>query len=309
MPHALEFLIRYKPGAVIYSFAMSRKALITTILILAVLTAGALHFLTAPELDVGGAPISPAGLELLQDDWHPWWHATGLAFRVHAPSQTMQDRAVFESDYAVSELSEMLGIPLGPPPGQLFILARPTLWRMAVELNRIQPDRSAAHLGNEIYIFTERDTPWQEDAIPHEVLHWLLARSCTNSMPLWFEEGLAVHLGREISRAMLRAQQRALIYEREALHEGEPVAWGEVLTAERYPLEELPRKYFYRQSEALVMLMLEDAEQGRLPELLNRMCGSADTVQVLREFLGLDEAGWQKLLDRAAEEAVKAKPF
>ena len=130
-----------------------------------------------------------------------------------ARRQDILSDAAAQADFALSLLHHRFHVP--PAPNKIHLLVVPTETFDALVAGAREKGANAVTLGTSIVVREGVDRVKGLDAICHEAVHAFCAASLEPRPPLWLEEGLAVHWGRQLAAELHRS--RGLVVKEHAL--------------------------------------------------------------------------------------------
>jgi hypothetical protein len=162
-----------------------------------------------------------------------------------------------------------------------------------------------AYSGLELILLTETPVHANSDhdlleVFRHELAHLALEEAVQgNQVPLWFNEGLAIHLSRE--RSMARTQ----------------TLWTAVISGNLIPLNEIERHFpddvvgvplAYAQSADVVRYLLRQEDQERFRSLINRLRRGQPFEAAMSDAYGLDSYSLERVWVADAESRYTVWP-
>ena len=121
-----------------------------------------------------------------------------------ARRQDILSDAAAQADFALSLLHHRFHVP--PAPNKIHLLVVPTETFDALVAGAREKGANAVTLGTTIAVREGVDRVKGLDAICHEAVHAFCAASLDPRPPLWLEEGLAVHWGRQLAAELHRSR-------------------------------------------------------------------------------------------------------
>lgn len=289
---------------------MTRLALLAAVfmVIMALQVQGAERWIsfkvvTPEEVDLTG--ISKIGRDVLSDT-DDWLIGRSENFIVFGHKRPLISRAVDEAENALRQAREWLGLTSNTTePSLLVFIDLEDQWKMLVRGHGIRNDGLAMQIENEMYFKDDPEQNKRPDRVAHEVFHFLLARTFPSGMPLWLEEGLAIHYG--WASAVKMNDQRELIISRQqpALDEKLLVSPEKLLTMKHYPVTEEHGRAFFRQSEELVALLVEKLGDENMAQFVRCMSsGNGDALENFRRCAGFADGDERVIFDEARQHCL-----
>ena len=121
-----------------------------------------------------------------------------------ARRQDILSDAAAQADFALSLLHHRFHVP--PTPSMIHLLVVPPETFDALVVGAREKGANAVTLGTTIVVREGVDQVKGLDAISHEAVHAFCAASLDPRPPLWLEEGLAVHWGRQLAAELHRSR-------------------------------------------------------------------------------------------------------
>lgn len=249
--------------------------------------------------------VSRLGRAVMRGASGSWIHAETPSFTYHAATQARLERVAGEAEWMYAEVSRRLGLGTANQRGHLFVVEDEADWMRVMRAAGRRSDGIALHVGREIFILRDQHTGSAYIDIPHEMVHYRLWQAYGRDLPLWLEEGLAVHLGWETALAYQETREMKLYRQQSPVKEKDWISWPELFAMTHYPESASRTAAFYRQSGCLLeeVTRVIGAEQiGPFVETL------ADGRRSLRDVLETDykwAAGDVDALQARVEQAVK----
>lgn len=235
-----------------------------------------------------------------------WYHAQTALLTYHARDPDVLRRLIRETEWYQANLVQRLHLPTPDTRGRLIVVDDPADIARLRLAARVPAHGQALHINQEIFILHPPDTPENVEAVPHELVHFNLQQVYGPNLPLWLEEGLAVHLGQEMARTFHARLGRRVT--RSAATTTRVLDWETVLTAQEYPSDAATLKAFYRQSGWLVAQLDSRLSAENWDQLLQAQSGAkegVDPVAELKKMLGWDDAEWTRQLAAYAPDPLE----
>lgn len=261
---------------------------------------------TPDELDL--SRLSEIGRDMLKNP-DDWLIGRSEHFLVFGKSRPHVSAAVDEAENVLIQASEWLGLAYASaePPLLVFIQDE-RQWEKLVRLHGVRHDGLALQVDREMYFKDDPELRKRPDRVAHEVMHFLVAVNFPSGLPLWLEEGLAIHYGWQSAVRMNQQRGLAIYRELPPLDDERMLDLESLAGLKRYPIGVEEARAFFIQSEELVAVLA-----GRLgPEgmaNLVRELGVRDggSIEQIREAAGLDEEGLSAVEDEARRRCLESR--
>jgi len=258
---------------------------------------------TPDEIDLSG--ISKIGRDVLKtpDDW---LIGRSENFIVFGKKRPFISRSIDEAENALRQANEWLGLKnTAAGPSLLVFIDNEEQWKMLVRGHGIRNDGLAMQIENEMYFKDDPEQNKRPDRVAHEVFHFLLTRTFPSGMPLWLEEGLAIHYG--WASAVKMNEQRELIISRGQPAVDEKLLFSpeKLLSMKHYPVSEEQARVFFRQSEELVAVLAEKLGDAGMAQFIRTMSsGYGDALEKFRRFMGFSDGEEAAIFDEARQHCL-----
>lgn len=231
--------------------------------------------------------LSRPGQDLLDRLRGRWIHGRNGPVTVHAVSMAALDDVIREAAFTYAYVGRELALPQDGEFLHVFVVEDPALWKDWGAQYAWREDGLALLKGHEIYLLRAAAAERRID-IAHEMVHFLLRAHGFGRLPLWLEEGLAMHLGSRAAAAYSARRDRELVRRFPPLDRSSVIPVDELTRMHTYPRDPALMPAFYRQSEILVRLVLRYTGRASLRDLLNAFNGNnAAWNHVLQRRFGL----------------------
>jgi len=247
----------------------------------------AFKMVSSAEIDLSG--ISSIGRDVLKDP-DEWLIGRSANFIVFGKNRPMVSRAVDEAENALRQAEEWLGLKNPDAASSLLVfVGKEEQWNQLVHGHGIRHDGLSIQVGNEMYFKDDPEQNKRPDRVAHEVFHLLITRTFPSGLPLWLEEGLAIHYGWK-SAVRMNEQRELIIYREDpAVDEKLLVGFDKFLGIKQYPGSEEQARVFFRQSEELVAVLEERLGNENMARFVQAM-SAGDRGDARKSFVLA--AGW-----------------
>jgi len=250
--------------------------------------------------------LSELGKEILGEAPQSWSHLEGKFLMVHAQSAETLKRAAEWSDAAYRALGEQLDLSPVAEKAHLFIVEDEATWEAALRRTGLRPDGLALHLHNEVYVSGRGTDARLKVQLAHEIVHLRLWQHYGERLPLWLEEGLALHLGWRMARTYHAADARTLSRSARAVAEREFIPVERLVRRTTYPEESAAARAFYREAEELVRLLHEELGDEGLSLYVRRMAENPPGWRrVLQQSFSWSEERIQSLAEQVRARSLR----
>jgi hypothetical protein len=246
---------------------------------------------------------SPSALRLCRTDARSWSYLEGSGYVVGGRRPPLLIQAVHEVRAAQEYFSQHLGLAAQPQERSVILLIDDrAAWLKLAERSRLRPDGESLQVGREVYIYATETV--RVGRVAHEMTH-LLNRSM-HRLPLWLDEGLALHWGWQAIHAAGLApyMPRRL----EPIPEADLLPLDLLTACVTYP--ETPRATlgFYREAEEAAITLGQRLGERGLAELACEIVHRSWNWRAALMARGMDDAAikaWEaEVIQRCRESRV-----
>lgn len=135
----------------------------------------------------------------------------------------------------------------------IYIFERPEEWQQFQTFGRLEPWTGGIHSAGSLFIQRNPAYKFSDNSLGHEIVHLVLHRFYTDSIPCWLDEGLAQFISKDAHASYQRARGYLARPHAEAIAGSELIPL-DVLTAMTHPPSDRVR-IFYDESERLVRFL------------------------------------------------------
>lgn len=201
-----------------------------------------------------------------------------------------------EAEFALDRSVAWFDLPASSlPPGVLIGVDDESVWRRLVRRYGLRDDGLALKTGRELYFRGEAGEQQRPDRIAHEVVHFYLAETFANRLPLWLDEGLAGHYGWLAAAEYRDRTGITLSRHQPAMEAKQLLSLDNLLLLDEYPREPSAVQVFYRQTAELVGVLAERLGPEGMIRFVQALAASgAGTPEAFREAAGLDETQYRE---------------
>lgn len=259
-----------------------------------------------PLRSLSDRDVSAVAAPLLRSVRRSWTHAESRSFMYHAASAALLAATVDEAEWCYTKIASWLPWPSEQRKGRLFIFDDRVEWEAMMRSGEHRKDGVAFHVGREIYILRGNEIPERYIDLPHEMVHYHVWQTYQNTLPLWLEEGLAVHFGWELASAYQLRQGLRLYRENAEPDQETWLSWDEVLARRTYPADPIKNRAFYWQAGQLVAFLAEVLSDREWVEVVQAFAEDPDVAlsAVLHELFG-----WSSARIDAMKQRVSGDPL
>ena len=247
-----------------------------------------LEYRLVPWAEVSDRQVSDLARFAREQDPGSWYYAESAHVIAYSHQLRDLDVSISQAEFAFDELGRALPVAATGRKAHIILIKNFVAWRALVENWGMRPDGNAFQQGKEIFLMaTEAIHPTR---IPHEVAHFRL-RDSFRPLPLWLEEGLALHYGWSIARDWSRERGQPITRRLDALEESHPLSLDAATALTEYPAGRPDCQSFYRYSEELVAAIGEEVTEAKMGEFVKAMQEpGADWRTVLAGTFGVSAA-------------------
>lgn len=187
--------------------------------------------------------LHPLGTACLKKNAKTWHHGRSEHFLIHGKHPHLVTMVEREAEHAWYKTGYLLGLKADPNPIHIVLIEDPIMWKRTLGTPGETVNKIAAHIDGTIFLFRPPQAPALATDLAHEIVHARIAPAYPD-IPLWLEEGLALNLGIEMTRAFHK--RRGILTEALETNQRETGSSNRCITSfTQYPKE---IEAFYRAS-------------------------------------------------------------
>lgn len=237
---------------------------------------------------------------------HPeeWKHAETEHFIYHFVHGYVATPVSVEAEFHYRVIAKELEReqPTGDVKSHIYIFERPEEWQEFQAYGNLEKWTGGIHLAGSLFIQRNPAYKFSDNSLGHEIVHLVLHRFYTDSIPCWLDEGLAQFISKDAHASYQRARGYIAKSHSDAIAPGELIPLA-TFTAITHPPSDHVR-LFYDESERLVRFLAVTDKPSFL-SLLDSLARHQPLETVLPRLYGGKFANIGVLNEKFSEYASK----
>jgi hypothetical protein len=247
---------------------------------------------------------NPLGEKALAIHPEQWKHAETEHFIYHFVDSYVATPVSVEAEFHYRVIAKELEReqPAGDVKSHIYIFERPEEWQEFQTFGRLEPWTGGIHSAGSLFIQRNPAYKFSNNLLGHEIVHLVLHRFYTDSIPCWLDEGLAQYISKDAHASYQRARGYISKPHSEAISPQELMPLN-MLIAQTHPPSDRVH-LFYDESERLVRFLAETDKPSFL-KLLDALARHQPFDSVLAQFYSSHFASVPALEEKFREYASK----
>jgi len=196
-----------------------------------------------------------------------WLSEADGALIAHFQSPKIETGYLRQSSYAWRGFNRLFEASLDQEEMHLFVIGDKQLWEKCIHRYAQKIHAKAFSFNRNIFVYSMHEKGEYPSDISHEMMHILLHSKYSKGIPLWLEEGLALHYGFEMTKDFQSLQGKGLSM---IAYQGKS-AKVDIFKQVSYPDAAEEVKTFYRQSRKAVGYLLHSLGEEAGLKLLDEL--------------------------------------
>jgi hypothetical protein len=257
------------------------------------------EFSSLTQLDPN--PLGEKALAIHPDQWK---HAESEHFIYHFVHSYVATPISIEAEFHYRVIAKHLEREQSTSDikSHIYIFERPEEWQQFQEFGKLEPWSGGIHSAGSLFVQRNPAYKFSNNLLGHEIVHLVLHRFYTDSIPCWLDEGLAQFISKDAHASYERARGYIAKPHSEAISPQELVPLA-TLTAMTHPPSDRVTT-FYEESERLVRF-LATTDRSSFLRLLDALARHQPLEVVLPRFYSGTFASISMLEDKFREYASK----
>lgn len=223
-----------------------------------------------PWAEVSDRHVSELARIARERDPGSWYYAEGPHVIGYAHKIRDLDVAMSQAEFAHKEIGRLLKVSDTARKAHVILIYDEEAWSDLVRNAGLRPDGLALQKGREIFL--KASSPLHVSRIPHELVHFRL-RESYGRIPLWLDEGLAMHFGWIIAKSWSDSQKVTIARSQPGIAAGLQLGLDELTELREYPDGAGAAQAFYRQSEEMARAIVERVGLSKAGDFLAAVAG------------------------------------
>jgi hypothetical protein len=198
---------------------------------------------------------NPLGEKALAIHPEQWKHAETDHFIYHFAHGYVATPISVEAEFHYRVVAKELerDQPAGDIKSHIYIFERPEEWQEFQAFGHLEPWSGGIHSAGSLFIQRNPAYKFSDNRLGHEIVHLLLHRFYTDSIPLWLDEGVAQFISKDAHASYERARRYIAKPHSDAIPPQDFIPVSTLITMS-YPSTDRV-KIFYDESERLVRFL------------------------------------------------------
>ena len=199
-------------------------------------------------------PLSEKALAIHPEQWK---HAETDHFIYHFAHGYVATPVSVEAEFHYRVIAKELEReqPAGDTKSHIYIFERPEDWQQFQQFGNLEPWSGGIHSGGSLFVQRNPAYKFTNNLLGHEIVHLVMHRFYTDSIPRWLDEGLAQFISKDAHASYQRARGYLAKPHSEAISPADFIPVETLLTMNYPPSDRV--KTFYDESERLVRFLAE----------------------------------------------------
>ena len=247
---------------------------------------------------------NPLGEKALAIHPEQWKHAETDHFIYHFVHSYVATPVSVEAEFHYRVIAKELEReqPPGDTKSHIYIFERPEEWQQFQVFGQLEPWTGGIHSAGSLFIVRNPAYKFTDNSLGHEIVHLVLHRFYTDSIPCWLDEGLAQYISKLAHASYQRARRYIAKPHSEAIAEQNLIPLNALLAMTHPPSDNV--ETFYDESERLVHF-LASTDKPSFLALLDALARHQPFEVVLPRLYAGKFASMHALEERFREYASK----
>jgi hypothetical protein len=247
---------------------------------------------------------NPLGEKALAIHPEQWKHAETDHFIYHFVHSYVATPVSVEAEFHYRVIAKELDReqPPGDTKSHIYIFERPEEWQQFQVFGQLEPWTGGIHSAGSLFIVRNPAYKFTDNSLGHEIVHLVLHRFYTDSIPCWLDEGLAQYISKLAHASYQRARRYIAKPHSEAIAEQNLIPLNALLAMTHPPSDNV--ETFYDESERLVRF-LASTDKPSFLALLDALARHQPFEVVLPRLYAGKFASMHALEERFREYASK----
>jgi len=247
---------------------------------------------------------NPLGEKALAIHPEQWKHAETDHFIYHFVHSYVATPVSVEAEFHYRVIAKELDReqPPGDTKSHIYIFERPEEWQQFQVFGQLEPWTGGIHSAGSLFIVRNPAYKFTDNSLGHEIVHLVLHRFYTDSIPCWLDEGLAQYISKLAHASYQRARRYIAKPHSEAIAEQNLIPLNALLAMTHPPSDNV--ETFYDESERLVHF-LASTDKPSFLALLDALARHQPFEVVLPRLYAGKFASMHALEERFREYASK----
>jgi hypothetical protein len=247
---------------------------------------------------------NPLGEKALAIHPEQWKHAETDHFIYHFVHSYVATPVSVEAEFHYRVIAKELEReqPPGDTKSHIYIFERPEEWQQFQVFGQLEPWTGGIHSAGSLFIVRNPAYKFTDNSLGHEIVHLVLHRFYTDSIPCWLDEGLAQYISKLAHASYQRARRYIAKPHSEAIAEQNLIPLNALLAMTHPPSDNV--ETFYDESERLVRF-LASTDKPSFLALLDALARHQPFEVVLPRLYAGKFASMHALEERFREYASK----
>jgi hypothetical protein len=188
---------------------------------------------------------------------HPeqWKHAESEHFIYHFVHSYVATPVSVEAEFHYRVIAKELEREHSPDEikSNIYIFERPEEWREFQAYGKLEPWTGGIHSAGSLFIQRNPSYRFSDNSLGHEIVHLVLHRFYTDSIPCWLDEGFAQFISKDAHASYERARGYIAKPHSDSIAPGDLIPLTILTTTTHPPSDRV--HIFYGESERLVRFL------------------------------------------------------
>jgi hypothetical protein len=197
-------------------------------------------------------PLAEKALAIHSDQWK---HAESEHFIYHFVHSYVATPVSVEAEFDYRVIAKALEREHSPDEikSNIYIFERPEEWREFQAFGKLEPWTGGIHSAGSLFIQRNPSYRFSDNSLGHEVVHLVLHRFYTDSIPCWLDEGFAQFISKDAHASYERARGYISKPHSDSIAPGDLIPLTVLTTTTHPPSDRV--HIFYDESERLVRFL------------------------------------------------------
>jgi hypothetical protein len=197
-------------------------------------------------------PLAEKALAIHSDQWK---HAESEHFIYHFVHSYVATPVSVEAEFHYRVIAKALEREHSPDEikSNIYIFERPEEWREFQAYGKLEPWTGGIHSAGSLFIQRNPSYRFSDNSLGHEVVHLVLHRFYTDSIPCWLDEGFAQFISKDAHASYERARGYISKPHSDSIAPGDLIPLTVLTTTTHPPSDRV--HIFYDESERLVRFL------------------------------------------------------
>jgi hypothetical protein len=198
---------------------------------------------------------NPLGEKALAIHPEQWKHAETEHFIYHFVHSYVATPISVEAEFHYRVIAKELEREHAPRDikSNIYIFERPEEWQEFQAFGKLEPWTGGIHSAGSLFVQRNPSYRFSDNSLGHEIVHLVLHRFYTDSIPCWLDEGFAQFISKDAHASYERARGYISKPHSDSIAPGDLMPLTVLTTATHPPSERV--RLFYDESERLVRFL------------------------------------------------------